>query len=102
MPADGQEKRVRGMLTSLRQPALSVVTRLHLRESQVLIMDVLPQIFPDIIGHLEKYLDDLRIELATGPEIDFLANRLNGLGITVITLGSHGIQRIGDRENAGA
>src|SRR5208282_6728070 len=95
-------KTVGRMLTSQPEPAVSVVARLHLRESRALPMDVLPQIFPDMIGHLEKYLDDLRIELATGPEFDFLANRLNGLGITVITLGSHGIQRIGNGENAGA
>ncbi len=102
MPADGQEKPVRRMLTSSlsqRCPWLHVYTfgkagfcswMSFRRSSQILS------------GISRKYLDDLGIELATGPEFDFLAGGLNGLGITVIALGSHGIQRIGNRENAGA
>jgi hypothetical protein len=65
-------------------------------------IDVCPQVFPDIVGHFEEYLDDLGIELATGPEFDFLAGRLNALRLAVRAIGSHGIERIGNRENSRA
>src|SRR5208282_993770 len=72
----------------------------HLREGGVRSIAVVPQVFPDIVGPFQKYLHDPGIELATGPEFDFLAGGLNALSLTVRTVGSHGIQCIGNCEDS--
>jgi hypothetical protein len=61
-----------------RTQALQVRDKLwlHPRERRVLPVDVFPEVFPDVLGHFEEYFDDLRIELSSGPEFDFLAGNL--------------------------
>ena len=49
---------------------------LHPRKRRVLPIDVFSEVFPDVLGHFEKYFDDLGIELSSGPELDFLARDL--------------------------
>src|SRR5450759_2359612 len=78
---------------------------LHLRErrcrfTRVLSVDVVSQVVPDIVGHIEEYLDDLRVELTTGPEADFFADSLHALSLTVIAVRPHGVERVSNRENS--
>jgi hypothetical protein len=36
----------------------------HLRKRGVRRIDIVPQVFPNIVGHFKKYLHDLGIELS--------------------------------------
>ena len=46
------------------------------RPIRVLLIDIFPQVFPDVLGHFKEYFDDLGIELSSRPEFDFLAGDL--------------------------
>ena len=72
------------------------------RRTSASAIDVFPQVFPDIVGHFEEYLDDLGIELATRPEFDFLAGGLKRLCRAIGAVHGHGVEGVGDREDARA
>ena len=78
------QQRLRPAIVPLRvRRSTSLVRGYSFRERWTLLIilalgiDVFPQVFPDIVGHFEEYLDDLGIELAARPELDFLAGGLN-------------------------
>src|SRR6266850_8525865 len=63
---------------------------------------ILAEFVPDVVGHAEENFDDARIELATGPCCDFFAGGLVALPGTIGAIGSDGVERVGDGEDAGA
>src|SRR5260370_4094411 len=73
---------------------------LYLGESWTWATDIFPQVFPDIVGHFEEHLDELGVELAAGPEFDFLAGSRKCLRRAVGAVGGHGVEGVGDREHA--
>src|SRR5208283_3926499 len=69
---------------------------------RVLPIDVLLQTLPYIVWHLEENLNDLGIELPAGPDFDFLAGRGKCLRGAVWAVRGHGVEGVGDGENARA
>src|ERR1700675_5099429 len=108
MPGAGRE--MRGSVVRLQRGAFGVTSStrgyalLQLRKRRagsvrIRPIDVFPQVFPDIVGHVEEHLDDLGIELPAGPEFDFRARGFKGLRVTVGTVRGHGVEGVGDWEH---
>src|ERR1700693_1930706 len=71
-------------------------------EGIALGVDFAAEVFEDVVGHLQKNLDDLGIELAAGPCLDFFAGFGESSGGTVGAIGDDGVESIGDGEDARA
>ena len=67
-----------------------------------LLCAVAAEFVPDVVGHAEKDFDDLRIELASGPELDFFAGGFVSLFGTIGAVGGDGVEGVGDGKDAGA
>lgn len=56
-----------------------------------LCVDFAAEVFEDVVGHFEENLDDLGIELATRPCLDFGASLSESSGGTVRTVRDNGV-----------
>src|SRR5438552_887679 len=57
---------------------------------------------PDVVGHAEKDLHNIRIELTARPGADFLAGSLVGLLRAIGPIGGDGVKCISNRKDASA
>ena len=62
-------------------------------------VDFLTEIFPDAFGHREEDFDDLGIELASGPNLDFFLRDREGSSSAIRAIGTDRVERVGDGED---
>jgi len=62
-------------------------------------IDILAQIFPNILRQVEKYFNYFGIKLPSREEFNFLAGSGQGLRGAIRTVVNHGIQSVSNREN---
>src|SRR6478609_4156723 len=65
-----------------------------------LILNLVAQVIPNVVWHLEKHLYYFGIKLAPSPFRNFLTRSAQRLLWSINSIGGDGIQRIGDREDA--
>src|ERR1017187_2491059 len=81
--------------------AIGRAARPELSGKTTALLDVLAKVVPHLVGAAEKDLDDLGIELTTGPEFDFLLGVLDCYSGAVGTIGNHGVKGVSNRKNSG-
>src|ERR1051326_902422 len=65
-------------------------------------VDLLAQVFPDRVWHIEEHAHNIRIELPPGEAFHFFTGHLNALRRAIRTIGSDGIERICNGEDTRA
>src|SRR5215472_4611303 len=70
------------------------------REAMDLLVNAFAQIIPDVLGHGQKNVDDLGVELSSLPVLDFGAGCGIRLSRTISAVRSDGVESIRDREDA--